>query len=225
MNAHFAKIRNFKPISRIGRRQLSLLITSVLVGFLIILQARSFTGMNSLIGRDTRADVFREITILKTTNEKLQSEITDLEDQLSKSSNNEKALEGIQQEIEKYRILTGRVDVYGPGISMTVTNDIRAIWLTDIVNELLSAGAEAVSVNGIRLTDSTSGFDTIPSGQIVLNGSILKAPFVFLAIGDKKTLSEAIEQPQGILQRLRQSVSNLAASVEEKDFIKMAKVL
>jgi uncharacterized protein YlxW (UPF0749 family) len=219
---YFPKI---KQIPHIGRRQLSIIITSVLVGFLIVLQARSFTGVTDTIGRDTRADVFREIQILKNTNESLTDEIKDLEDQLAKTSNNEKALEDIKNEIEKYKIISGRVDISGPGITLKINNDIKAIWLTDITNELFSAGAEAVSVNNIRLTDATSGFDTIPNGQILLTGSIVKAPFTFSAIGDKKTLQEALEQPQGILQRMKQSIPGMDYALEQKDVIEMGKVL
>jgi uncharacterized protein YlxW (UPF0749 family) len=221
---HFERIRHVK-LSPIGRRQLMILITSVLVGFLIVMQARSFTDVTTMVGRDTRADVFREIKILKTTNEKLSSEINDLEDRLAKMSNNQIALEGIRLEIEKYRLITGRVNVAGPGVSLSLNGEVRAIWLTDIVNELFNAGAEAVSVNGIRLTDAGSGFDTIPNGQIVLNGAILKKPFVFTAIGDKKVLQDALEQPQGILQRLRASLGGVEVTLEARDQVTMEKVL
>lgn len=206
-------------------REVSILLTSAAVGILIVVQSRSFTDVSNVIGRDSRADVFREIQILKTTNEKLTDEITDLEDQLGKASNNEKTLEGVQQEIQKYRTLTGQTSVSGPGVSLTVNGNIKELWLTDILNELFNAGAEAVSINNIRLVDATSGFDTIPNGQIIINGSILKAPYVFHAIGDKKTLREALEQPQGILQRLGQSVGNVNAKVEETDLVTIEKVL
>jgi len=221
---HIDKLRQLK-LRSLGRRQLSILITSILVGFLIVMQARSFTDVTAMIGRDTRADVFREIKILKTTNENLTDEISGLEDRLAKTSDNEKALQGIKDEIEKYKIFTGRVNVSGPGIVLTVNKDIKAIWLTDIVNELYSAGAEAVSVNGIRLTDAGGGFDTIPNGQILLNGVILKEPYVFSAIGDKKVLQDALEQPQGILKRLRQSLGGVDVKLEQKDQVTMEKVL
>jgi uncharacterized protein YlxW (UPF0749 family) len=222
-----------KPIDRfthiklgnVERRQLSILLTSLVVGFLIVIQARSFTDANSLLGRDTRSDIFREIKVLKVTNEKLADEIKSLEDQLNKASDNEKAMEAVQTETEKYRMLTGRVDVKGPGIELAVNGEIKAIWLTDIVNELFDAGAEAVSVNGIRLTDTTSGFDTIPNGQILLNGSIIKAPFNVRAIGDKIVLQEALEQPHGILQRMKQSIRAVDFKLNAADLIVMEKVL
>ena len=207
------------------KREFSILLTSVLVGFLILLQARSFTNFTDTIGRDTRADVFREIQILKKTNENLVQEITDLESQLASNSDKQAALEAVKKEIQKYNILTGRVAVSGPGISLDVNGNVPAIWLVDITNELFAAGAEAVSINSIRLTNVTSGFDTIPNGQLLVNGSILKQPYHFEAIGDKKTLREALEQPLGILQRLQQSVKGADAKLEQKDVIMMEKVL
>lgn len=207
------------------KREFSILLTSVLVGFLILLQARSFTNFTDTIGRDTRADVFREIQILKKTNENLAQEITDLESQLASNSDKQAALEAVKKEIQKYNILTGRVAVSGPGISLDVNGNVPAIWLVDITNELFAAGAEAVSINSIRLTNVTSGFDTIPNGQLLVNGSILKQPYHFEAIGDKKTLREALEQPLGILQRLQQSVKGADAKLEQKDVIMMEKVL
>ncbi len=209
----------------VKKRELSILLTSILVGFLILLQARSFTDFTDTIGRDTRADVFREIQILKKTNENLEQEIADLEFQLANNSDKQQALEALKKEIANYNILTGRVAVTGPGVSLEINGNVPALWLVDITNELFSAGAEAVSVNSIRLTNTTNGFDTIPNGQLLLNGVILKQPYHFEAIGDKKTLQEALQQPQGILDRLSQSVKGVEVKLEQKDVVGMEKVL
>ncbi len=108
---------------------------------------------------------------------------------------------------------------------MKLNGNIRAIWLTDIVNELFSAGAEAVSINSIRLTNKSIGFDTIPSGQILLNGVILNKPFVVTAIGDRNVLKEALEQPEGIVERMSRSISDAVIEIQESDLIEMAKVI
>lgn len=207
------------------KRQVSILITSVALGLLIVSQAKSFTNVTDRIGRDVRADVFREIQILKNTNKNLQDEIVDLEDQLAKASDQDNALDGIRQEIEKYKILSGRINISGPGISLQVEGDMKSLWLTDIVNELFSAGAEAVSVNSIRLTDTTSGFDTIPNGQILLNGIILKQPYVFEAIGDRKILEASFHEPQGILERMSQNIGGFHYTLEQRDLVTIEKVL
>lgn len=202
-----------------------ILFTAILLGFLIAMQSGSFSDYSDVIRRNSRADVFREIQILKDTNENLEDEIKDLEVQLSKTSNSQQALEGIREEIEKNRILAGRVDISGPGIAVTLNQEVRALWITDLVNELFTAGAEAVSVNNIRLTDKIVGFDTIPSGQILLNGVILDLPYNIEAIGDKVTLEQSLIQPQGIVDRMKQSAENADIDVEPIDLINMEKVL
>lgn len=207
----------------INYRNFAIIITGIFLGFLIILQSRSFRGVEDLFGRDTRANIFREIQILKTTDENLSDEIIDLEDQLTKASDRQQALNAIQDEIRKDRILVGHVDVDGPGVEVTVKKDVAVLWLTDLANELWSAGAEAVSVNNIRLVNDTVGFDTLPNGQISLNGVLLSPPYTFRAIGDSKTLYQALNQPLGILDRFKES--HIEAGLEAKEKIKIEKVL
>lgn len=207
------------------KRQFSILFTAIFLGVLIALQANSFRGYSDVITRNSRSDIFREIQILKTTNDNLEEEIEGLEKQLEKTADQQQNLQSIQEEIEKYQILSGNIDITGPGIQLKINKDIKAIWLTDITNELFSAGAEAVSVNSIRITNKTSGFDTIPNGQILLNSVILNKPYTIEAIGDKKLLDQALSQPQGIIDRMQQSLGNIDFTLEEKDFIEMKKVL
>ena len=212
-------------MKKLKKNQLSILLTAVLLGLLIAIQARSFEEVSDVISRNTRADVFREIQILKTTNENLEDEIDDLEDQLAKISNNQEALASVREEIEKYRVLSGKVDVTGPGVSVKIDGDIKAIWLTDTVNELFTAGAEAVSVNSVRLTNKTIGFDTIPNGQVLLNGVILNKPYVIEAIGDKLVLADALNQPEGIIDRMNRSIPNVVIELLQKDLVQMEKVI
>lgn len=207
------------------KRELSILITAILVGILIIMQGKAFTGVDQMVSRDARTDIFRELQILKNTNDNLQDEVKDLEDQASRMSGQDNALQAVAEDIKKYMMVSGQTVIKGEGISLEVNGDVKALWLTDIANELYSAGAEAISVNGIRLTDSTSGFDTIPNGQIMLNSVILKYPYKIEAIGDKKTLSDALSQPQGIIQRMKDSLPAVTATLDQKEVVQMDKVI
>ena len=212
-------------MKKIQKNELSILLTAVVLGLLIAVQARSFEDVSDVISRNTRSDIFREIQILKKTNETLLDETFELSDQLNKISNNQEALDSVKAEIEKYMIITGRVNVAGPGVNVKMHGDIKGIWLTDTVNELFTAGAEAVSVNTIRLTNQTIGFDTIPSGQILLNGVILNKPYTVTAIGDRNVLKEALEQPEGIIQRMNRNITDAVIEVSQEDRIEMAKVM
>jgi uncharacterized protein YlxW (UPF0749 family) len=201
-----------------------LLITGIVLGILVITQAKYFTNYVASVGRDSTENIFRKIQILKTSNDELEQEIDSLENQLEDLSSKAQALESIENEIEKNRIIAGEVDVSGPGIVFEIRNEIKNIWFTDIVNELFASGAEAISVNNIRLTDSSIGFDTLPNGQIMVNGVILNPPYTFAAIGDSEQLKQALESSLGLLDKMKATIENFDYSLKEKDFIKMKKV-
>ncbi len=207
------------------KRELSLLVTSILAGILIFMQGKAFSGVDQAARRESRTDIFREIQILKNTNDNLDDEVKELEDKFSKMSNQGNALQVVADEIEKYRLLNGQVSIMGPGIRLTIDGDLKAIWLTDIANELFSAGAEAVSINGIRITESNAGFDTIPNGQIMINSVIIKSPYDIEAIGERKTLADALSQPQGIIQRMKENLRDVSTNLLQKDLVSMEKVI
>ncbi len=201
-----------------------LLITGLVLGVLVITQARYFTNYVASVGRDSTENIFRKIQILKTSNEGLEEEVALLENQLEELSTKAQALESIKSEIKKNRIIAGEVDVSGPGIVFEIRNEIKDIWFTDTVNELFASGAEAISINNIRLTDSSAGFDMLPSGQIMINSVILNPPYTFAAIGDSEQLKQALESTLGLLDKMKANIEKLDYSLEEKDLIKMKKV-
>jgi len=201
-----------------------LIFTGLLLGFLVITQSRYFTSYVSSVGRDSSENIFRKIQILKTTNDELADVIIDLESQLQEVSSQADALKSIEKEIIKNEMIAGDIKVYGPGVEINIENQISGIWFTDLVNELLASGAEAVTINNIRLTDSTMGFDTLPNGQIMVNNVILNPPYTFNAIGDKLNLKQALEAAGGIMERLKATYIDMKISVTEKDRIEMGKI-
>jgi uncharacterized protein YlxW (UPF0749 family) len=201
-----------------------LAFTGLILGILIMTQARYFTSYVSSEGRDSRENIFRKIQILKISNDELEDEIVVLEEQLEELSNQALALQSIEKEIDKNKIIAGEVPVFGSGIKLEFETEIDDIWLTDLANELLASGAETISMNNIRLVNSTVGFDTLPNGQIMLNSIILTPPYTFKAIGDKTNLKQALETPHGILDRMKATFDELNYTLEEKDRVEMEKV-
>jgi len=201
-----------------------LAVTGIVLGFLIITQSRYFTSYVSSVGRDSSENIFRKIQILKTTNDELKEEIQDLEIQFADISNQAMALESINKDILKNKMIAGDTAIYGPGIQIEIETQISDIWFTDLINELLASGAEAISVNSIRLTDATIGFDTLPNGQIMLNNVILTPPYTFSAVGDKINLKQSMEVTGGIIERLKTSFADFKYSIIEKDRIEMGKL-
>ncbi len=113
----------------------------------------------------------------------------------------------MQAELAQLRESLGFVAVYGPGLTIVLKaphNRIvtpQAQDLAGIVNELWAAGAEAVAINGVRLTASDG---IAPKGAGVrMNGRVLRDPFSVTAIGDPEALEGALLVRGGPVDGLR----------------------
>lgn len=101
----------------------------------------------------------------------------------------------VGQEAERLGIVTGAVPAQGPGMVVTVDDangsgdhqgQVLDSDLRTLVNGLWVAGAEAISINGERITSRTA----IGSANraITVNFTSLRAPYVVRAIGDPDTI-------------------------------------
>lgn len=198
-----------------------ILITTLILGFFIAIQSRSFESVSNEFQRDVKSNIFQEIRILKEKNESLRKEAKDLEDNLNQFADQNSALGAVEAEIEKYTKLSGSTPIFGPGVSVTVSGQITTPWVVDLVNALFNADSEAVSVNGIRLTNKSAGFDTLPQGQILLNGSVLSPPYVFNALGESSNIISILELPGGIYSRLTAAIPGLKIDSITKDIIQL----
>jgi uncharacterized protein YlxW (UPF0749 family) len=100
--------------------------------------------------------------------------------------------------------IAGYAAVTGEGVRITLDNApggdqdgvVRDEDLATLVDGLWAAGAEAISINGRRLT-VTSGIRTAGSA-ILVHDRALRPPYVVLAIGDRNTLqSRFVETSSG----------------------------
>lgn len=206
-----------------SRRHVVIGFTSIILGFFSVLQWRSFGNLQAQ-HRDVNRNVFREIQIHKQTNENLASEVEDLKKTLDETSNQALALKSIEEEIRKYQILSGDANIAGPGIVVTISSDVEPIWLIDLVNELFNGGAEAISVNNLRVTDTTQGFEVLPQGQVFFHINTLEKPYIFRAIGDPSELNNIIVQKGGIQERLKSKYESLKMEVKTQETIEMSKM-
>lgn len=204
-----------------NKRKIYILIIAILLGGFIVVEGKSFDVVNNIILRDSKSDVFKEIKVLREENQNLRDEIKDLEGTLVSLSNKDLAVKTIQDEIEKYNKLSGEYAVYGPGVSISISGKITAPWMVDLINELFHAGAQAVSINGIRITNESSGFDTLPKGQIYIDGTILSPPYVFNAIGEAITLNNALGAIGGIFDRIKTTFGGVSILLEQKDVLEI----
>ena len=101
-------------------------------------------------------------------------------------------------QLHALQINTGFVAVRGPGLTITVSDNpdgsdegrVRATDLRLLVNGLWRAGAEAIAINGRRLTAISAIVNSNISVQV--NRSPLTPPYVVSAIGDE-TMADRLQ--------------------------------
>ena len=196
----------------------ALTIIAIITGILLILQIRSFKEVEFLIQRSGSVGILSELRTLQLANVQLKSILIEKEKGLEDMQKKVSASSILENEINRLRSLSGEVAVSGPGIEIIFSTDIQAFWISDIIAQLVSAGAEAIAINDIRLTERTAGFRNVGGGLLMRRNFILP-PIKITAIGNKQALAQAINQNGGILTNIKNSVSKLKVSLTEYDKI------
>ena len=127
-----------------------------------------------------------------------------------KIDKNEEASELIDKELEQSNLIIGNTNVQGEGIVITLKDkedeDVLASTLTDLVNELRYAGAEAISINDVRVISTTDIVDLNQYTSISVGGQRLSSPYVIKAIGNQTYLSSILNlKDSGFIDRYRKS--------------------
>jgi uncharacterized protein YlxW (UPF0749 family) len=178
------------------------------LGFAAVVQVRTtdvddrYTGLREqdlvdvLSGLAGTSQVARsEIARLEQTKRELQSD----SQQLSA------ALEEAQKQVDTLNIMAGLVPVTGPGIRITITEETGPVDIDsvlDTIEELRSAGAEAMQFNGqVRVVAQTSLEDSV--GGFSIDGTVLSSPYVIDVIGDPQALHGALVFSDGPASQLR----------------------
>lgn len=178
------------------------------VGFMAAVQVRSTTQDSTYEGYREQ-DLIAVLSGLADATTRAEAELTRLEqardDLLSASDAQEAALDQARTRLQALDVLAGVVPVTGPGIRLTITEEtgtVSAQTMVDLVQELRTAGAEAIQVNGqVRLV-AQSWFADVPGGLSV-DGTTLSSPYVVDAIGNPEGLAGAVnflEGPRAQLQ-------------------------
>ncbi|MFD1677315.1 DUF881 domain-containing protein [Alicyclobacillus fodiniaquatilis] len=201
---------------------LSLTVVSIVLGFMVSLGYRQAElsaklGSVELGGSAVNRQLTQQLSNIKASNQAAEQQLAEVMSQISdfeqKSTGSDDQLKILQTKLSDERILAGVTPVHGPGVVVTlmdggtsatnVEQELTHDWnIRSVVNELFTAGAEAVSINDYRVV-ATSAVEC--QGPVVsVNGHRLGAPFEIQAIGSPTTLKSALSITGGILDALRQ---------------------
>ena len=204
-----------------NKGELAVVAVCAVVGFLLAAQLRTvqLTGaadQATATRLETLQDLYNELTAerdgLADQVQQLQGELALYRDQ---AASGQAGSEALRAELDQLEITAGLTDVEGPGVtviledsaSANLTGDeadylIHDSDLLSVINELRSAGAEAISLNGERILATSEVRCT--GAVVTVNGRRYAAPYIIFAIGDPDTLYSALTMRSGVVDVLSQ---------------------
>jgi uncharacterized protein YlxW (UPF0749 family) len=203
------------------------LITAVL-GFLFAVQVRSQATAQKYLNNQDNVTLALLVQGLSQANNRLVLARVDLSQQLervnSDLASHDAAAPALQQQVAKLRIVNGHLPVHGPGAQLTVGFALQAFEVQDIGNAFRQLGAEALAINGHRVTADTVIEDR--GGKVTIDGQLVSAPYRVEAVGDPAVLGgrdaqniAATLSPRGPVGLVQEAEIHITATVPERPFV------
>lgn len=206
----------------------SITFVTIVLGVMLGFQFRAVSAGNDVVPRDREQELALEKKRLVEDLCKLQAEISDLSTKLDKAGIGQaEADEALEKELAKISRFAGLSPVSGQGVELVVQShqgqagpgiihDPKDIvtdgHLLKIVNELYSAGSEAIAINGQRITAVSE--IRLAGNHINVNGTPLSPPYRIIAIGNASALKNRLELEDGLVEYL--SESGISVDVQER---------
>jgi uncharacterized protein YlxW (UPF0749 family) len=201
-------------------RSIGLFVMCVVIGLLIVVQSRTTNGMQLYVSSKAITDYKTTIASEVADKARIKTLITEAQKKLQEYqllANNEDPLlkNKIKEELDYYKMISGKTAVHGEGVIVIVDDGTRALVagenpnsvlvhdmdILTVINELNRSGAEVLAVNGQRITNNTS--ISCSGYTIRINDQFFARPFEIRAIGDSKRMAAALLGPDGYGTLLR----------------------
>ncbi|MBY6036183.1 DUF881 domain-containing protein [Fictibacillus nanhaiensis] len=148
-----------------------------------------------------------QILNFQKTNRELAGELKGLqqnvEEKESKLANQEEISSNLVEDLKQLRMVVGNVKVEGEGVKVTLQDSsyipedenpnnyiVHEEHIRSVIDELHVSGAEAIAVNGQRISHDT--YIACIGPVVSVDGNQYPAPFVITAIGDSPALEKSL---------------------------------
>lgn len=162
---------------------------------------------------------------------KKQERVREIEKEMSQEA---QIYFNLAEDAEKYRMFLGKVKVKGKGVEVTLADGdynpeeenvnnyiVHEHHVFKVINELYISGAQAIAINGQRLSHNSY---IICNGPVIeIDGRQHPAPFIISAIGDAEVLASALNLTGGVKDTLVNE--NIQFTLEQKNVIIMDPIL
>ncbi|MGH4120063.1 DUF881 domain-containing protein [Clostridium sp.] len=209
-------------------------IASIIIGLLISMNL-GFEGKVNFLDVKQYNEAYSERSKLYLELNNLQHEYFNINTKFknydSSYNTNAKVLKEIQKEVIYNNQIIGKSDLEGPGVMITLddgiplTSDYNEITrmgvhysdIEKVINDLKNAGAEAIEVNGNRVT--YNNYLWCVGAVIQMNGIKIPAPFYISAIGNQDSMYDYLNKEQSHVMSLR--LREVKVNIEKSDKIKI----
>ena len=197
-----------------NRKNILIFLLCVILGFGVIIQGKATHGQMLYVSAKAIPDYKTTIASEKIEIEKTNKLIAESKKELAlyeglNTDNADLLVSNIEKEKNLYGMYSGAMDLKGPGVIITIDDGVRPLFegeninnilvhdadILIVINDLKKNGAEAISVNGERMVETSS---VICSGYTVeINGVRYARPFTIRAIGDGNRMSSSLIGSEG----------------------------
>ena len=188
--------------------QVSLFVVAGIIGILLVGQLRSQARPIELSSLSA-LELSTLVETLSARNIELADNLADLREQIRDYERadvqGQSDLAISEEDLQRISAFGGLIGVEGQGIELAIEGSFDPTAVNDLIYEFRNAGAEAIAVDGVRITAQSVA--VLGSRAIEIDGVEIGASFTIRAIGSPDGLRSAIERPGGILRLLQQSIS------------------
>lgn len=202
------------------KAQMAIAAVLFLTSFVIVLQFKSVmrnTGVDKAQLQRVE-DLQKELVKEQEKNIDLSRQLlqanSTLETYRENAKKNDSGSKAMAEELKNAMVLAGLTDVEGQGVTIVLKDSSEsAIGMTaadyiihdrdlrDIVNELVASGAEAISINGERISGKSAIRCVGPT--VTINNRYFASPFTIKAIGNPDTLEAGLNIRDGVVDVMR----------------------
>lgn len=186
-----------------------LVLPALVLGVLVAAQWQTQAGRTPL-GSRYQLQLAEAAFTLRDEQAKLKTELLRLRAELDQVDAQTAAFGGqsaaLKAELDQLRAASGLTSISGPGITVTLDDGrvpanaptrtlelaiVHSTDITDVLNAAWRGGAQAIAVNGERITGSSACVGAV----IQINGTLLSPPFVMRIVGPSDRLLATFEDP------------------------------
>jgi len=194
----------------------------LILGFLVVAQLRSQAADQGLAGLSVQ-ELTELVANVTTRNNQLREEIQSLARQRESVGtavqHGDTSLVQIRSDLNRVLGWSGALGVTGAGVRVSVDGALAGDAVEQLLNELRNAGAEAISIGGIRIVPGVVVAG--PPDALTVAGNPWSGPLEILAIGHPEALAGSLARAGGPIAQLAVRYPEVTVTVNDADLLKI----